>query len=182
MGQIPLVKKAIEVPEDVTLTLEGDEVRVRGPRGELKKRLHYPGVKISQEDGNVVVEADFPQKRQMAIIGTYVAHIKNMIKGVTEGFTYRLKAVYSHFPITVKSQGEEVLVENFLGERVPRKMRVYGDCKVKVQGQDITIEGINKEEVGQTAARLESLTKVSKNDRRVFQDGIVLVEKDEVKI
>ena len=178
MPRIPLVKEVVEAPEGVTLTLEGDEVVVRGKKGELRRRFSYPGVTLKQEGNSIVITAEFPRKRQLAIIGTYVAHIKNMIKGVTEGFVYKLKVVYSHFPMSVKVQGDEVIVENFLGEKVPRKTKIFGNVSVKVKGKDIIVEGINKEEVGQTAARLEQLTKVKDRDRRIFQDGIYLVEKD----
>lgn len=182
MVQIPLLKEVVEAPEGVTLALEGEYVVVRGPNGELKRRLYYPSVKITPEDGNIVIISLFPRKRQLAIIGTFASHIKNMIKGVTEGFTYKLKVVYSHFPITVKVKGNEMIVENFLGERVPRKTKIFGICKVKVIGQEITVEGINKEEVGQTAARLEQVTKIKGKDRRVFQDGIYLIKKDSMKV
>jgi len=177
MAQIPLLKEVVEPPEGVSLTLEGDEVVVKGPKGELKRKLYYPGIKLTQEGNSIVILSSFPRKRQLAMIGTFVAHIKNMIKGVTEGFTYKLKVVYSHFPVTVKVQGNEVMVENFLGEKVPRMTEIFGNCTVKVKGQEIIVEGINKEEVGQTAARLEQLTKVKNRDRRIFQDGIYLVEK-----
>jgi large subunit ribosomal protein L6 len=179
---IPLLREEVEVPEGVTVELEGDEVVVRGPKGELRKRLSYPGIRLYREGDRVVVEASFPRKRQRAMLGTYVSHLRNMIKGVTRGFTYRMKVVYSHFPITVKVQGREVVVENFLGEKVPRKTEIFGNCTVKVSGQDITVEGINKEEVGQTVARIEQLTRVKKRDPRVFQDGIYLVERDGVPV
>ncbi|HDL15060.1 MAG TPA: 50S ribosomal protein L6, partial [Euryarchaeota archaeon] len=81
-----------------------------------------------------------------------------------------------------KVKGNEVIVENFLGERVPRKTEIFGICKVKVKGQEVTVEGINKEDVGQTAARLEQLTKIKGKDRRIFQDGIYLIEKDSIKV
>lgn len=182
MAQVPKVRKVIEIPQEVNISLEGDEVKVGGPKGELKKSLHYPGVRIRQEDSSIVIEAHFPSKRQLAVLGTFEAHIRNMIKGVSEGFTYKLKAVYSHFPINVKTRGDEVLIENFLGERVPRRMKVFGDCSVRVKGQEVTVEGIDKEEVGQTAARMERLTRVAHSDRKVFQDGIYLVERDGEKL
>ncbi|WP_457554851.1 50S ribosomal protein L6 [Candidatus Pyrohabitans sp.] len=175
---IPLLREEVEIPEGVAVELEGDEVVVRGPKGELRKRLSYPGVRLYKQDGRVVVEARFPRKRQSAMVGTYVSHLRNMIKGVTRGFVYRMKVVYSHFPITVRVQGREIVVENFLGEKVPRRTEIFGNCTVRVSGQEITVEGINKEEVGQTAARIEQLTRVKKRDPRVFQDGIYLVERD----
>jgi large subunit ribosomal protein L6 len=179
---IPLLKEVVEIPEGVDVELRGEIVVVRGPKGELQKRLAYPGIRLYKEDSTVAIEASFPKKRQRAMIGTFAAHIRNMIKGVTQGFTYKMKVVYSHFPITVKVQGREVIVENFLGEKVPRKTEIFGNCTVKVSGQEITIEGINKEEVGQTAARIEQLTRVRNRDPRVFQDGVYLVERDGVPV
>ena len=180
---VPLLREEVEVPEGVEVEVKEDgTVVVRGPKGELQRRLSYPGIKLYKEGNTVLIEANFPKKRQRAMLGTYAAHIRNMIKGVTKGFTYKMKVVYSHFPITVKVQGREVIVENFLGEKVPRKTEIFGNCVVKVSGQDITIEGINKEEVGQTAARIEQLTRVRDRDPRVFQDGIYLVERDGVPV
>lgn len=108
---------------------------------------------------------------------TFKAHINNMIKGVTEGFKYRLKVVYSHFPMTVKVQGDEVVIENFLGEKNPRRAKILPGVTVKVKGSEIEVEGIDKEAVGQTAANIEQATRITKWDRRVFQDGIYIVEK-----
>ena len=171
------VREEVEVPEGVEVTVEGNTVKVKGPKGELERELKYPGVKIFTEDGKVVVYKEFPRKKDIAIVRTFKAHIANMIKGVTEGFTYRLKVVYSHFPVTVKVQGDEVVVENFLGEKNPRKAKILPGVTVKVRGQEITVEGIDKEAVGQTAANIEQATRITKWDRRVFQDGIYIVEK-----
>ncbi len=114
----------------------------------------------------------------MAIARTFKAHIANMLKGVTEGFTYKLKVVYSHFPMTIKVQGDEVVIENFLGEKNPRRARILPGVNVKVMGgQEIIVEGIDKEAVGQTAANIEQATRITKWDRRVFQDGVYIVEK-----
>jgi len=144
--------------------------------------MQYPGVSIVREGNTVKISASYPKKTQKAILGTYASHIRNMIKGVTEGYQYRLKAVYAHFPMSIKVQGDTFLVENFLGEKTPRKTRIVGSCKVTVKGQDVYVEGIDKEEVGQTAANIEQLTKAGKRDPRVFQDGIYLVEKDGVQV
>ncbi len=106
------------------------------------------------------------------MLGTIEAHVNNMIKGVTEGYTVKLKIVYMHFPFTLKTSGKEISINNFLGEKTPRKTKIVGDCKVEVKGDEITITGINKDDVGQTAANLERATWVRARDRRVFQDGI----------
>jgi len=171
------IREEIEIPEGVEVTVENNVVKVKGPKGELERELKYPEVKIFMEDGKVVIYKDFPRKNDIAIVRTFKAHINNMIKGVTEGFTYKLKVVYSHFPITVKVQGDKVVIENFLGEKAPRLAQILPGVKVKVKGQEIVVEGIDKEKVGQTAANIEQATRITKWDRRVFQDGIYIVEK-----
>ncbi len=111
------------------------------------------------------------------MLETIKAHINNMITGVTKGFTYKMKIVYAHFPMTVKVQGDKVIIENFLGERHPRKAKILGDTKVQVKGDEVHITGIDKEDVGQTMANIEQATKIKRRDPRVFQDGIYLISK-----
>jgi large subunit ribosomal protein L6 len=101
-----------------------------------------------------------------------------MIHGVSEGIVYKLKMVYSHFPINLKIQGDLIKIENFLGERYPRKAKIPERVEVDIKGQDIEVRGIDKEKVGQTAANIEQATKIKNRDPRVFQDGIYIYEKD----
>ncbi|WP_297518252.1 50S ribosomal protein L6 [Thermococcus sp.] len=171
------VREEVEIPEGVEVTVEGNTVRVKGPKGELEREFSYPGIRISTVDGRVVVFKEFPRKKDIAIARTFKAHIANMVKGVTEGFTYKLKAVYSHFPMTIKVQGDTVLVENFLGEKNPRRAKILPGVTVRVMGQEVIVEGIDREAVGQTAANIEQSTRITKWDRRVFQDGVYIVEK-----
>ena len=103
--------------------------------------------------------------------------IRNMVTGVTKGFTYKLKVAYAHFPITVKIKGDEVHVENFYGERSPRISKIVGDCKLEVQEDDVIVMGISLDDVGQTAANIEQTTKVKRKDQRVFLDGVYIYEK-----
>jgi large subunit ribosomal protein L6 len=101
-----------------------------------------------------------------------------MVKGVTDGFTYTLKALYSHFPMTLAVKGNEFVVNNYFGERVPRSAAIINGVNVKVQNKiEVVVSGIDKEAVGQTAANIERSTTIKKRDRRVFQDGIYLIEK-----
>ncbi|HDM44934.1 MAG TPA: 50S ribosomal protein L6, partial [Candidatus Bathyarchaeota archaeon] len=102
--------------------------------------------------------------------------INNMIKGVTEGFVYKMKIVFSHFPISVRVDGDQVLIENFTGEKSPRRAKIIGDTKVTVKGDDIIIEGIDINAVSQTAANIQQATKIKNKDPRVFLDGIYVYE------
>ena len=102
-----------------------------------------------------------------------------MITGVTKGYSYKLKIVFSHFPITVKVQNKSVLIENFTGERRARSVKILGDVKVKIDPEDIIITGSNLEQVSQTAANIEQSTRVRNKDPRVFLDGIYVYERNE---
>jgi large subunit ribosomal protein L6 len=103
--------------------------------------------------------------------------MNNMIHGVTEGFQYKMKTVYSHFPIKTNVEGNTFVIQNFLGERSPRKALILEGVKVEAKGDDVTVNGIDKEKVGQTVANIERATAVKRRDIRVFQDGIYRTSK-----
>ena len=123
------------------------------------------------------MRCEYPRIRDKAMVGTITSHIKNMIHGVTDGYEYQMKIVFSHFPIKVSVKGDELVIENFLGERHPRKAMILGDTKVSVKGDELSLSGIDREQVGQTAANIEQATKVKGFDIRVFQDGIYITAK-----
>lgn len=171
------IREEIEIPEGVEVIID-DEFSVNGPNGQSSRKFTYPNVTVKKEDNLVVLETSFPKKKDKSMIGTTKAHINNMMTGVTDGFTYKMKIVFAHFPMTVKVQGEKVTIDNFIGERSPRFAKVAGSAKVSVKGDEVTITGVNKEDVGQTMANLERATKIKDKDPRVFQDGIYLVSKE----
>lgn len=169
-------REEVEIPDGVEVRLEGKVLEMRGPKGRLVRVFDMPGVRLGVEGKKIFVESPSSRRRLRAAVGTARAHLLNMIKGVVEGFTYRLRVVYSHFPITVKTEGGRVLIYNFLGERAPRVAKIVGDTKVEVRGDEIIVEGIDKEEAGQTAWNIRQATLIKGRDLRVFQDGIYCVE------
>lgn len=171
------VAEEIPIPPNVSVRLEGDRIRVEGPRGKLERSFRHPGVRIAQAEGGLVVSAAFPRAAEKAMVGTTGAHLRNMLHGVTEGFEYALKVVYSHFPVKVSVKGSAVIIENFLGEKSPRRAKIVGETKVTVKGAEILLQGPDLEAVGQTAANLERATRIKGFDPRVFQDGIYIVRK-----
>jgi large subunit ribosomal protein L6 len=177
MSLAVVLREEIPIPEDLEVTIN-KEVTVKGPKGELKRKFKQGKVNIRLEDDKVVLETRFPKKKDKAMLGTIRSHINNMVLGLTEGFTYRMKIVYAHFPMTVKATQKKVTIENFLGERYPRTAKIVGDAEVKIQGDEVIVTGIHKEEVGQTMANIEQATKIRGRDPRVFQDGIYLVAKE----
>ncbi len=155
---------------------------VKGPKGEVSKKLRYPQVYIEVKDNAIVVGTKRFSQSEKKIIHTYRAHIKNLIEGVINGYEYKLVVLFAKFPVTVELKGTTFNVKNLLGEKVPRTVQIPTGVKVDIKGADITVTGIDKELVGQTAASLEQSTRVLNMDRRVVQDGIFITEKPKRQI
>lgn len=175
----PEKSETIQVPEDVEVGLEGRRITVKGSKGTLTRDFSHQPVSIELNDKTVRVSAKWPRKREAALVGTVRSHIQNMITGVKKGFTYKLKIVFSHFPVSAKLKERTVLIENFTGERNPRKAKIIGNVEVNIQGEDIVVRGINLEDVSQTAANIEQATKVKRKDPRIFLDGLYVYEQAE---
>ncbi|MBU0536342.1 MAG: 50S ribosomal protein L6, partial [Nanoarchaeota archaeon] len=162
----------VKLPEGVSAQVEGHRINVKGPNGEVERRLASPKIKIEEKDKVIIIKAKNACKKEKTVMGTFRAHIKNMIKGVKEGHVYRLKICSGHFPMNVAMSGKEFSVSNFLGEKTPRKMTIKEGAKIKIEGEHVIVESTNKEIAGQTAANIETLTKIKGRDKRIFQDGI----------
>ena len=167
----------IDIPDDVSAEVDHLELTVEGPNGSVTRRLWYPDVDVSVDGDAIVIATENEDAKTNATVGTFESHIANMIHGVTEGWEYTMEVYYAHFPKQVSVQGDEVVIENFLGERAARRTPIRGDTDVQVDGETVTLSGSDKEAVGQTAADIEQLTKVTDKDTRVFQDGVYIVEK-----
>ncbi len=178
--RLPEISRTIQVPDSVEVKIERKKVTVKGEKGVLTRDFSYVPISLEAEDDKTVrIWAEWPRKKEASLVGTINSHIQNMITGVEKGFLYKLKIVFSHFPISVKVQDKVVLIENFTGERRARKAKIIGDVKVKVESEDVTVEGINLEDVSQTAANIEQATKVKNKDPRVFLDGLYVYERKE---
>jgi len=171
------VSRELEIPDGVDVEINGMKVTVKGPKGTLTKDFSHLSINLKKEGRKVIAFAYYPRKKEKAQVGTLIAHIRNMIRGVTEGYVYKMKMVYTHFPFNVKVKDGVVYIENFLGERRPREAKIFGNVKVRVEGDDVIIEGVDVEEVGQTAANIQMATKIRDKDPRRFIDGIYVYEK-----
>ncbi|WP_459192243.1 50S ribosomal protein L6 [Halosimplex sp. J119] len=167
----------LEIPDEVSAEMDHLELTVEGPNGSVTRRLWYPDVSVSVDDGSVVIESDEDDAKTTSTLGTFESHIRNMFHGVSEGWEYEMEVFYSHFPMQVEVQGGEVVIENFLGERAPRRTEIHGDTDVDISEETITLSGPDVEAVGQTAADIEQLTRVTDKDVRVFQDGVYITQK-----
>jgi large subunit ribosomal protein L6 len=174
--------KEVMVPQGVEIAQEGSNgsLVVKGPKGELRRLFSYPKVKIKLVSGMVAVESSDDRRRSKAFTGTFASHIKNMIDGVNKGYEARLKVIYSHFPVRIKSEGDVFTIENFLGEKKARAVKILPETEAKIEKDEIIVTGTDKEKVGTTASRIERLTHVTGFDRRVFSDGLYITQKPNV--
>ncbi|MBW2971310.1 50S ribosomal protein L6 [Candidatus Woesearchaeota archaeon] len=171
------LKEDIEIPEGVQVSVENEIVRVKGLKGELERRLKNPRVEIAVKNSNVVLTSKKNSKKEKKILGTFLAHISNMIEGVQNEYVYKLKICSGHFPMSVSVKDNKFIVQNFYGEKIPRVLNLRAGAKVEVKGDLIEVSSIDKEAAGQTAASIEQLTRRPHYDHRIFQDGIYMIEK-----
>lgn len=180
MVKLDRIEHSVTIPEGVTANISEDGVvTITGPKGSLTRTFQSKVINLLEDGNGLIVRVDLPRRKQRALAGTWNAHLNNMVKGVTDGFTLNLKAFYSHFPMTMQANGDTFTVNNYFGERVPRTAKILDNVEVKVSNKtEITVTGIDKEAVGQTAANIERCTTVKNRDRRVFQDGIYRLKQE----
>ncbi|MFQ6127641.1 MAG: 50S ribosomal protein L6 [Thermoplasmata archaeon] len=177
------IEERVEIPDGVDLAIDGERMIISSQQATLERRFSHPRVFVRKDGSEVVVSCEFPRKKEAALVGTFASHIRNMILGATKGFQCRMRIVYSHFPmkVSVKEEEKVLLIENFLGERHPRRAKIMGETKVMIEGDMVKLTGHSKEDVGQSAANIEQATKIRGYDPRVFQDGIYIIEKPKVR-
>ena len=181
MVKLDHIKHVIELSDGVGAALSDGVVTLSKDGTSLSREFASGRLTVTMNDGNIEVFCDLPRRKERALAGTWAAHLRNMNKGLSEGFEYRLKAVYSHFPMTLKVEGSVLTINNLFGERVPRKAELPwtpAEVTVKVENKtEVVVTGADKEKVGQTSANIERACRIRGRDRRVFQDGIYIVEK-----
>lgn len=181
MPKLDHVSHEINLAEGSSSSIAGDVVTVSNEGKSLSREFRHPKVTVRQGDSSLVVFCDLPRRADKAIAGTWAAHLRNMVKGLEEGFEYKLRAVYSHFPMTLKVEGNRMIINNLFGEKVPRVAKLPwspSEVEVKVENKtEVTVKGSDREKVGQTAANIERACRIRNRDRRVFQDGIYITSK-----
>jgi len=171
------IEEKLEIPEGIQVKLEEGVFEVSGEKGTIKKKMLNPKIKIEIKDKTILFNVKKATQREKKLINTYKAHLKNLFKGAKEGYVYKLRICSSHFPMNVSIKNNEFIIKNFIGEKTPRKLKLKQGVDVKVDGTEVIVEGTDKELTGQTAADIENLTRRSGYDKRIFQDGIYIVEK-----
>ena len=155
-------KQPISIPKGVTFSYskENHKVSIKGPKGELHQNID-PDFTIKQDEGNVLVERPTDQKRHKSMHGLYRALIANMVEGVSKGYKHKLELVGVGYKATAQSNVLELSLgyshNVFLA--VPSEVKVQA-FQEKGQNPTIVLEGIDKQLIGQIAAKLKSLRKI----------------------
>ncbi len=174
----------IELPAGVVATYDEKTgvLAVTGPKGCVSKVIADPRVAMGVTDGAVTFLTKKATMREKKLLYAFVAHAKNLVRGATQGYTYTLKICSGHFPMAVSVKGDVFEIKNFIGEKVPRTLKLKQGATVKVDGERVVVTGTDKEIVGQTAADIEQLSRRPGFDTRIFQDGIFIIDKDGKKV
>ncbi len=147
-------KKPIEIPAGVKVSIQEGEIRVEGPKGKLSMKLH-PDISVRLEGNTIRVERPTDQPFHRAMHGTTAALIRNMIKGVTEGYTKVLEVVGLGYRAAVKGNNLELN----LGFSHPVIYPIPPDVKIEVKENKIYVSGIDKARVGQVCAQIRAFKK-----------------------
>jgi large subunit ribosomal protein L6 len=170
---------AVPVPSGISCTYSGSLFVSSKGGAKVEKLISLPRATVSISGHEVTITCSKANKKDIAMIHAAVAHIKNMFAGLTEKYLYELEICNVHFPMTVKVEGNKLVITNFLGEKVSRSAPILEGVEVKVAGTKVSVSSADIERAGQTAANIERASKVTQKDRRIFQDGIFITRKPE---
>jgi large subunit ribosomal protein L6 len=175
------ITEEIIIPEGVSVTYTNGDLTVKA-KNSVTRRIYRPEISVSVSGNKILLTAELATQREKRHIYTMRAHIRNMLVGAQEGHTYKLKICSGHFPMNVSVTKERLEVKNFLGEAVPRRLALKKEVTVSVDGDEIVVTSPYIELAGAQASDIEQLTRVTNRDRRIFQDGLFIIEKDGEKL
>ncbi|EMR09521.1 hypothetical protein PNEG_02107 [Pneumocystis murina B123] len=180
-------QQELVIPDNVKVDIKARVVRVTGPRGFLKQNFQHINIDIRKIQANRIrLIIWHGGKKHVACLRTIRSLINNMIIGVTQGYRYKMRFVYAHFPINVSigEEGKLIEIRNFLGEKVVRRVNMLEGVKVelsKSQKDEIILEGICLENVSQSAASIQQICNVRNKDIRKFLDGIYVSARETIE-
>jgi len=181
---IKMEKKVIGISEEIELKpgivakMDGKELVIEKSNQKVKRRIN-PIITAVIENNKIILKTKKSGRVEKRMIGSMVAHLKNAVTGLENPFKYKLQVSNVHFPMTIThdKSANEIVVKNFLGEKKDRKIKIRDNVVVHINKDIIELESFDIENAGQTAANIEKGTKVRFRDRRIFQDGIFIIEK-----
>ena len=124
----------LDVPSSLDISMVNQTLTVKGPKGDSKKELKQHNISINVENNKIIFKSKSNKKKDKKLMGSLIAHYKNMVRGSLESHTYTLKICSGHFPMNVSVSSNKFVVKNFLGEKVPRVLKLKDGASVKVEG------------------------------------------------
>lgn len=144
-------KKPIPIPKDVSIDIRGDSLLVKGPKGELRQKIH-PSVRVNREDDQLIVTVNGDTRKSHSLHGLFRALISNMVTGVSQGFQRELEIVGVGYRGEVS--GKKATFH--LGYSHPIVFQLPDGIEAKIDKTKITLSGIDKELLGRTAAKIRN--------------------------
>ncbi|KAL1198447.1 Large ribosomal subunit protein uL6x [Cardamine amara subsp. amara] len=188
-----LSSETMDIPDGVAIKVNAKVIEVEGPRGKLIRDFKHLNLDFQLIKDEVTgkrqlkIDSWFGSRKTSASIRTALSHVDNLIAGVTQGFLYKMRFVYAHFPINASISGNNKSIEirNFLGEKKVRKVDMLDGVKIvrseKVK-DEIVLEGNDIELVSRSCALINQKCHVKKKDIRKFLDGIYVSEKGKIAV
>ncbi|MBA2683303.1 MAG: 50S ribosomal protein L6 [Gemmatimonadaceae bacterium] len=145
-------KKPVTIPKGVTVTLDGSKISVKGPKGELSRSLPA-AMLVSMKDDEVIVERPSEENEHKALHGLTRTLVANMVEGVTTGFSKQLEIIGVGYKAEVRPYGLQLSLgfSHVIEYKAPAGIKLSAP-----QPTQVTVEGANKEMVGQVAAEIRS--------------------------
>lgn len=173
----------IKIKKGVSVEQKGKILVFKKGNISQEREFYNPLVSIKVQNDEIVLNSKAETRSVKRIINSFSSHILNLINGLEKPYTYKLKMCSSHFPMSVKVEGDKVIISNFIGEKTPRYARIIGGAKVEIDKTGVvTVTSPNLENAGLTAGAIENATRVTYRDRRVLQDGIFIIERPEKRL
>jgi len=147
-------KQPIEIPSGVTVTINGPDITVTGPKGSLSRRL-YPAVKVTHSGNQLVIERTGDEAVNRAQHGLTRALLANMVQGVSQGYERKLEI----HGVGYRAQAQADSLKFNLGYSHDVAYKIPAGITVNIDQNTVTVSGIDKQQVGQVAAEIRSLRK-----------------------
>jgi large subunit ribosomal protein L9e len=180
-----LKTEELDIPEGIDVNVKSRVISVTGPRGKLTKNVRHVNMDIrllKSKTNKITLAVWQGGRKHVACLRTIKTLINNMVIGVTQGFRYKMRAVYAHFPINciIQNDGTMIEIRNFLGEKTVRHVGMLEGVTItesKSQKDELILEGNDIDMVSQSAASIHGICRVRNKDIRKFLDGIYVSNK-----
>jgi large subunit ribosomal protein L9e len=171
-------------PEDIKATAKAGVITIKGRRGELTKDLSHLKLdfEIDEKENELVARCWFGNRKLLARVGTLMGLVKNMVIGVTNGYLFKMRYVYSHFPIQGKCEDDKSAFSftHFMGQKEKKQVVAPKGVTIEMskdQKDEIIIQGNDLEAVSLVCGQIHQLTRIKNKDLRKFLDGIYVSER-----